>query len=168
MFDGSVYMASTVSNSCQVWNKQVSKAAMGPLGDLEHLRPLLGRGTPLEKNALVWMTDATPHESLPLSAGTKRQYFRLVTSRVTAWYADHSTPNPLGVEPPEEVAIVHGNKFAGAAPAAPAPSDYTTVPLSDPRPSRSAAKVADGAGDDGTAADAAVEDARERLDNAHC
>ena len=57
------------------------------------------------------MTDCTPHESLPLKAGTSRQYFRLVTSDVSVWYADHSTPNPLGIVPEEEVKIVHGNKF---------------------------------------------------------
>ena len=60
---------------------------------------------------MVWMTDSTPHESLPLKKGTYRQYFRLVTSQVSVWYADHSTPNPLGITPPHHVTIVHGNKF---------------------------------------------------------
>ena len=60
---------------------------------------------------MVWITDCTPHESLPLKAETSRQYFRLVTSEVSVWYADHSTPNPLGIKPPENVKIVHGNKF---------------------------------------------------------
>ena len=60
---------------------------------------------------MVWITDCTLHESLPLKAGTSRQYFRLVTSEVSVWYADHSTPNPLGIKPPENVKIVHGNKF---------------------------------------------------------
>ena len=27
------------------------------------------------------------------------------------WYADHSTPNPLGVKPPKGVKIVTGSKF---------------------------------------------------------
>ena len=137
-------MASTVTNSCRVWNAKVARAAMGELGDLEHVRPLLGPGTCLKENELVWMTDTTPHESLPLVAGTTRQvvqfplsshtltiirlfcllacssspaqYFRLVTSKVTAWYADHSTPNPLGVVPPEHVMVLHGSKFANARP----------------------------------------------------
>ena len=60
---------------------------------------------------MVWITDCTPHESLPLPAGKSRQYFRLVTSDVSVWYADHSTPNPLGIVPPDNVKIVHGNKF---------------------------------------------------------
>lgn len=61
------------------------------------------------------MTDKTPHESLPIrSADDKmiyRQYFRLVVGDVTAWFADHSTANPLGIVPPESVRIVHGSKF---------------------------------------------------------
>jgi len=115
VYEGGVYMASTVTSSCRVWNAQVAAAAMGELGDLEHVRVLLGPGTCLKKNELVWMTDTTPHESLPLAAGTPRQYFRLVTSNVTAWYADHSTPNPLGVVPPEHVTVLHGSKFANKA-----------------------------------------------------
>jgi hypothetical protein len=45
------------------------------------------------------MTDATPHESVPLPPGTARSYFRLVTSDVGVWWARHSTPNPLGTPP---------------------------------------------------------------------
>ena len=71
----------------------------------------IGKGESLDAGEVVWMTDCTPHESLPLKAGTSRQYFRLVTSDVSVWYADHSTPNPLGIVPEEEVKIVHGNKF---------------------------------------------------------
>lgn len=69
----------------------------------------------LEAGELIWMTDRTPHESLPIPASakpnTRRQYFRLVLGPVSAWFADHSTPNPLGIVPPEEVRIVHGDKF---------------------------------------------------------
>merc|ERR1712107_790288 len=55
----------------------------------------------------------TPHESLPLKTGAFRQFFRLVTSQVSLWYADHSTPNPLGVKPdPAITKIVRGNKFS--------------------------------------------------------
>jgi hypothetical protein len=60
------------------------------------------------------MTDRTPHESLPVptGAGVRRQYFRLVVGTVTAWYADHSTPNPLGYLPDPAVRIINGDKFA--------------------------------------------------------
>ena len=27
------------------------------------------------------------------------------------WYEEHSTPNPLGIEPPDSVKIIKGNKF---------------------------------------------------------
>jgi hypothetical protein len=40
-----------------------------------------GRETHLLPDAIYWMTDRTPHESLPLQASTLRQYFRLATSK---------------------------------------------------------------------------------------
>ena len=55
----------------------------------------------------------TPHESLPLETSGYRQFFRLVTSQVSLWYRDHSTPNPLGVEPdPQITRVVVGDKFS--------------------------------------------------------
>ena len=81
-------------------------------GDIEHLRETLaGRETHLLPDAMYWMTDRTPHESLPLQAGTVRQYFRLVTSKVSLWYAEHSTANPK-VPLPEDVKLIEGNKFS--------------------------------------------------------
>ena len=42
-----------------------------------------------------------------------RQFFRLVTSQVAFWYKDHSTPNPLGVEPDHTITrTVIGDKFS--------------------------------------------------------
>ncbi len=35
------------------------------------------------------------HESLVLKEGTTRQFFRLVTGEVCAWFTAHNTPNPL-------------------------------------------------------------------------
>ena len=84
------------------------------LGNVEHLRHLLPAELEqtLKANRLYWMTDRTPHESLPLEEGTYRQFFRLVMSRVSLWYEDHSTPNPNGVEPdPKITKVVRGNKF---------------------------------------------------------
>ena len=44
--------------------------------------------------------------------GSYRQFFRLVTSQVSLWYKDHSTPNPLGVKPdPDVTQTVVGDKF---------------------------------------------------------
>ena len=133
-------MASNVADSTRIWNCKVKNPAdvVGPLGDLQHMKSYLGDGETLDAGMgiglgisniksisislvlifgitflgeMVWITDCTPHESLPLPAGTYRQYFRLVTSDVSVWYADHSTPNPLGIVPPDNVKIVHGNKF---------------------------------------------------------
>ena len=90
------------------------REAIGPLGNIEHLRHLLPPelAQTMKPNHLYWMTDRTPHESLPMGEGTYRQFFRLVTSRVSLWYEDHSTQNPNGVRPnPKITKIVKGNKF---------------------------------------------------------
>jgi hypothetical protein len=119
-FQGGIYMASTIADTCAVWNCRVNDTKgdiIGVHGNIERLRPLLGPPTmKLKANELVWMTDRTPHESLPLPpdmacSGARRQFFRLVVGEVTAWFADHSTHNPLGVSPPPHVRYVTGNKF---------------------------------------------------------
>ena len=62
---------------------------------------------------MYWITDRTPHESLPMRNEQYRQFFRIVTSEVSFWYKYHSTPNPLGVVPdPAITKIVAGNKFS--------------------------------------------------------
>jgi len=54
---------------------------------------------------------------------------------VSAWYAAHSTPNPLGITPPPEVPILHVSKFAQAGPACPQ-AEAQGTPLADaPAPS---------------------------------
>jgi hypothetical protein len=117
-FQGGIYMASNIADTCAVWNCRVNDPEgdiVGLHGNIERLRSLLGPPTmKLGANELVWMTDRTPHESLPLPpdmAGARRQYFRLVVGEVTAWFADHSTPNPLGTRAPPSVRVVTGNKF---------------------------------------------------------
>jgi len=124
--EGGLYMASTVSSSCRLWDLMLetdSEAAAGHLGSLEHMRDFL-EGDPrvqelqrvMEANALYWLTDVTPHESLPLRSGSYRQYFRLVTSQVSVWYERHSTSNRLGVVPdPAITNIITADKFTGTA-----------------------------------------------------
>ena len=66
----------------------------------------------MDPNTMYWITDRTPHESLPLNNNTYRQYFRLVTHQVSLWFEDHSTKNPLGAVPdPIITKIVKGSKF---------------------------------------------------------
>ena len=114
IMQGGIYVASSVSGSSRVWNCGIDPVGVGPLGDIEHLRFLLpGAGKVLDPGQLYWITDKTPHESLPLKERTYRQFFRLVTADVSLWYKDHSTANPLGVEPdPGITKIVVGNKFS--------------------------------------------------------
>lgn len=109
-FLGGIYMASNLDDTCAVWDTKVEE--MGLRGDVEHLRAHLGTGVHMKAGELWWMTDRTPHESLPLQSQAHRQYFRYVTSGISAWYEAHSTKNPLGVVPSANVRILRENKFA--------------------------------------------------------
>ena len=111
---GGIYLASSVSDSCRAWNCSVDPDIIGTLGDVEYLRGFLpSDGEVLKPGQLYWITDKTPHESLPLKERTYRQFFRLVTADVSLWYKDHSTANPLGVDPdPAVTKIVAGDKFS--------------------------------------------------------
>jgi len=110
---GGIYMASTISDSCAVWEVKIDKPAeiVGPGGDIDHLRSLLGNYSLMKENEIWWITDATPHESLPLKRPQYRQFFRVVTSAVSVWYKDHSTENELGIKPNERTLIISENKF---------------------------------------------------------
>ena len=66
----------------------------------------------MQPNYLYWITDRTPHESLPLKEEKYRQYFRLVTHEVSLWVEDHSAKNPLGLVPDSSITkIIKGSKF---------------------------------------------------------
>mmetsp|Transcript_88010 Transcript_88010/g.249340 ORF Transcript_88010/g.249340 Transcript_88010/m.249340 type:complete len:360 (-) Transcript_88010:124-1203(-) len=107
-----IYMASSLPETCRLWHARVKdpEASVGHLGDIEHLRRTLGGGTFATAGDLVWLTDCTPHESVPLRREGWRQFFRLVTSPVEVWYEQHSTRNRLGVEP--AAVVLQHNKFA--------------------------------------------------------
>mmetsp|Transcript_56404 Transcript_56404/g.167885 ORF Transcript_56404/g.167885 Transcript_56404/m.167885 type:complete len:458 (+) Transcript_56404:52-1425(+) len=116
---GGIYMASSVTDSCEVWDAKIDQPeeVVGRMGDLEHMRELLGEGIRMKAGELYWLSDETPHESLPLPEETYRQYFRLVTSAVSVWYEQHSTANRLGVEcDPKVTRICTHNKFESVAP----------------------------------------------------
>ena len=91
--EGGIFMASNVANTTAVWNCQIRDEDgdfIGPHGDIERFRGLLGPcARTLDAGELVWMTDRTPHESLPVpvqadGSPARRQYFRLVIGSVTA------------------------------------------------------------------------------------
>eukprot|EP00035_Acanthoeca_spectabilis_P007812 m.143541 g.143541 ORF g.143541 m.143541 type:complete len:226 (-) comp14093_c0_seq4:2061-2738(-) len=117
---GGIFMASNVADSTAVYAAQLRRPgedaaadplAMGELGDCEHFRGLVGHSKrTLAKNELVWMSDLTIHESLPLAASTHRQFFRLVVGDIGAWYKAHSTANPRCMLP-SSVKVITESKF---------------------------------------------------------
>lgn len=102
-----IYMASNVSDSCQIYPQLIVEPheVTDAHGGIEHMRDRLGTGRGLAANELVWFTDRTPHESLPIppqpDGGTRvhRQFFRLVVGPISVWYSKHNTPNPDGLLP---------------------------------------------------------------------
>jgi hypothetical protein len=106
---GGLYLASNVDDGCAVYDANIQEPGTG--GYCGHLRKTLGQPTLMKKNQLFWMHDGVPHESLKFSKETTRQWFRLVTSEVSLWYAVHSTVNPLGIVPSAETKIIHTSKF---------------------------------------------------------
>ncbi|TPX72506.1 hypothetical protein CcCBS67573_g05809 [Chytriomyces confervae] len=114
---GGIFVASNMADTCRVWDCLIEDhgKVVGHLGDISHLRKAIGgneAGTSLGAGEICWMTDRTPHESLPQPKAGFRQFFRLVTSELSAWYEEHSTPSELGVAP--KCMIVKGNKFLNA------------------------------------------------------
>ena len=115
-FDGGIFMASSVTDTSEVWDALVDSRVPGIVnrwGGCEHIRPLVGEGTKLEAGELIWMTDCTPHEALPQAHSGHRQFFRVVTPAVSHWFADHSTENPK-VPLPSNVTVVQGDKFTNS------------------------------------------------------
>jgi len=113
IYEGGIYMASSVANTSRVYDAIVDNSIPGIAdrhGGCEHLRGIIGAGTNLKSGQLIWMTDRTPHEALVQETEGMRQFFRVVTSNVSHWFAEHSTPNPR-VGLPGNVVIVDENKF---------------------------------------------------------
>eukprot|EP00492_Amphilonche_elongata_P003983 TRINITY_DN4376_c0_g1_i2.p1 TRINITY_DN4376_c0_g1~~TRINITY_DN4376_c0_g1_i2.p1 ORF type:complete len:174 (+),score=8.89 TRINITY_DN4376_c0_g1_i2:48-569(+) len=78
--EGGIFMANTVRGSCEVWDTCISSPmkCVWKHGDIEHLRQRCFLNVKSEKllaNTLYWMTDRTPHESVPMKKGTYRQFF---------------------------------------------------------------------------------------------
>jgi len=128
---GGLYLATNLLESCCLWNVQIkdTPSSAGELGDMEHMRDLLGEGEYMEPERLYWLTDATPHESLPCPTEEYRQFFRLVTSSLSAWYPEHCTANPIVTPDPAVTEVVLGSKFKFASNA-----EEPTVPSPVPPP----------------------------------
>ena len=99
-----IYVAST-DGRCRIWDMTTYDVDshgglfITPRGKSEELLP----------NHLYWMTDRTPHESLPSLKEQTRQFFRVVADEIGVWFSKHSTPSPFGILP--NVPIVHTSKF---------------------------------------------------------
>lgn len=110
-----IFLASNISDSCRAWNVAVRPEYIGKGGNCEPLRAKLEtlkeECLSMKANQLYWITDRTPHQSLPLKTKSYRQFFRLVTGPIAVWYSEHSTQNPTGIKPPSSVKILDINKF---------------------------------------------------------
>jgi hypothetical protein len=100
-----IYLAST-DGDCRVWDLETD--------EVDDHGALRGKLTPERSRRLAPMElahigDRNPHESLPALATHFRQFFRLVGPDVGGWWVQHSTPNPLGVEP--RAPLIRGWKF---------------------------------------------------------
>lgn len=105
-----IYMASNVSDSCAVYGCKVDEGVTNKHGQLpDCAREFCGSPRNLQAGELCWITDRTPHESLPLLEPVHRQFFRLVVGKIDTWYLRHNTPNPLGIQP--DATIVDYDKF---------------------------------------------------------
>jgi len=91
-FRTGIWMASNKRGTCRMWDYLVENTGVG--GDCSHLEKFLETkvNIKLQANAMYWMTDHTPHESLPVYSdeGSYRQFFRMVAGPVDIWYAAHS------------------------------------------------------------------------------
>lgn len=101
-----LYMANSVPQSCALYDARIEHSGKG--GEVTDAQIAGVAMHAMDAEVLYWMHDRTPHASLPVTQ-TERQFFRLVTSDVSVWYVDHSTPNRLGVQPRGQ--MLYGSKF---------------------------------------------------------
>lgn len=100
-----IYTASTDGRCC-FWNE--ARYDVDTHGAL--LAPPVGTCLFACPSTLYWLTDRTPHESLPAQEDGYRQFFRVVSHEIGVWFTRHNTPNPLGVK--SDVIILDDDKFA--------------------------------------------------------
>lgn len=115
-----IYFASNLGGTSEVYPNLIEapREVTDAHGGIEHLREFLGTPYRLKAGEMCWITDRTPHASLPVTAPADdpdaefvyRQFFRVVVGKISVWYSKHNTANPLGVLPDAE--IVDDDKFA--------------------------------------------------------
>ena len=109
-----IYMATNTPKSCKIYDVLIDKPEeiTDKHGGIDHIMKTkldkLRKSYYMEPNKLYWMTDRTPHESMPVEEDCKRQYFRLIVGKISVWYSQHNTANPL-YEP--DAPIVNESKF---------------------------------------------------------
>lgn len=91
-----IYMASS-DGTCRVWDTQTPPEGVDAHGGL--LAYPTAESELMTPQSLYWMTDRTPHASQMVMKDTERQFFRLVSDEVGGWWKQHSTANPLGIQP---------------------------------------------------------------------
>jgi hypothetical protein len=111
-----IYIASNVEAMTQLFPSIIQRPEefADVHGGVDSLREYLGQGVRTKANRLYWLTDRTPHETLPnpFDKPVYRQFFRLVVGPIDVWYTKHNTPNPLGILPPAQVEITDDDKFS--------------------------------------------------------
>ena len=103
-----IYIAST-DGMTKIYDAKVMQESVDKHGGV--LKETVANSTVIaaEPNTMYWITDRTPHEAVPAEKDGYRQFIRLVSEEVSVWFAQHNTPNPLGVKP--NCPIVDINKF---------------------------------------------------------
>lgn len=104
-----IYIASS-DGTCNIYDTYVSNKNVDKHGGTLKESVQNTKCVSAKPSTMYWITDRTPHESIPVKETTNRQFFRLVSEDIHAWYKKHSTPNPLGIEP--KCPIVDVDKFA--------------------------------------------------------
>ncbi|KAJ3327711.1 hypothetical protein HDU93_001830 [Gonapodya sp. JEL0774] len=119
--EGIFFGSNVDGTSCVYPNVVLCPAMADSLGSIEGYRHLLDtKPVVMRENEIYWITDKTPHESLPVRVrGNRnpkpvyRQFFRLVTGKIDVWYSKHNTPNTYGNVLPD-CRISHEDKFQRA------------------------------------------------------
>lgn len=94
--DAGLYMLNNQENTCQIWDESVETLGINGHLDAESLN---SEPKMVKSNTLYWLHDRTPHEALPSSENYSRQFLRIVSPDIGAWYRKESTENPFGIKP---------------------------------------------------------------------